>query len=77
MSNKSEVNEIFCEFWNKKHPELKAITEYRPFFQLYEESKSPLTFGQWKKQNNINDFRLDFCLEDYKLAMEHQVSLGV
>lgn len=70
MSNKSEVNEIFCEFWNKKYPNLKAITEYRPFFHLYEESKSPLTFTQWKKLNNINDFRLDFCLEEYNMACE-------
>lgn len=70
-------NYLFKEHWNKKFPEMLAWSdpedftkEYRPWNELYLISGSVLPQRKWLKENNYNDYALDFVLQDYMICCE-------
>lgn len=68
--SKSAINEKFIKFWNKEHPDLPAIGEFRPQRELYDSVDTDLSYSKWAKKHNLRNFRLDFCLRDYKFGAE-------
>jgi very-short-patch-repair endonuclease len=70
MSSKSEVNESFLAYWNSKHPKIKAVSEHEPFKEKWKNSDTDMPIRKWMQKNNFNNYRIDFCILDFKLAVE-------
>lgn len=72
MSRK--IEDDFCDFWNERHPDMLAITEFRPQRYLYDTLNPKMPYKQWLKTMNFADYRADFALEDYHILGEWQGS---
>tara|TARA_R110002167_G_scaffold89203_1_gene240623 strand:- start:1267 stop:1686 length:420 start_codon:yes stop_codon:yes gene_type:complete len=73
---KPSINARFREFWNTQNPNLTCVTyedieqEFRPFNVMWKEEGSDLKFREWCRLKTLNDYQLDFVLEDYPLCLE-------
>jgi len=67
MSSKSEVNESFLAYWNSKHPRIKAVSEHEPFKEKRESSNTDTPIRDQVQKNN---YKIDFCILDFKIAVE-------
>ena len=73
----SKINLEFRLAWNERFPDIPCWTdsedenrEFRPIKSIYDSSSRDKPFRSWVKFMGYKDVALDFCLKDYKLAVE-------
>lgn len=62
MQIMDKIEDQFLQYFTKRFPKIKAVSEFKVQKQAWAESKSELGYTDWIKDRGLSDFRGDFAI---------------